>query len=111
MFSYLVVCCGSLEYTCRVARLTVPHLIILYLRANQGHSGGEHINATLQDNVLLPSDFDTHSIIQSALSPGGKDVKKGRRAVFFEAVKPMYTGLQCTSTIGNYTKTQCIGVI
>ena len=47
---------------------------ILYFRAVQGHSGGKHINPTLQDNVLLPDDFavhiyhvgssnDTHSII------------------------------------------------
>ena len=54
---------------------------ILYLRAIQGHSGGKHVNPTLQDNVLLPSDFaehiyhvgsshDTHSIIQSGLIPG-----------------------------------------
>ena len=54
----------------------------------QGHSGGKHIDPTLQDNVLLQSDcaehiyhvggsHDTHSIIQSGLIPGGKDVKKG----------------------------------
>ena len=74
---------------------------ILYLRAIQGHSGGKHINPTLQDNVLLPSDFaehihhagsshDMHSIIQSGLILGGKDVKKGRHAVFFAAVNPMF---------------------
>ena len=74
---------------------------ILYLRAFQGHSGGKHINLTLQDNVLLPSDFaehknhvrsfyDMHSIMQSGLIPGGKDVKKGRHAVFFTAVNPMF---------------------
>ena len=67
----------------------------------QGHSGRKHINPTLQDNVLLPSNFaehiyhvgsshDTHSIIQSGLIPGGKDVKKGRHAVFFTAVNPMF---------------------
>ena len=57
-----------------------PHSadIILYLRAIQGHSGGKHIDPTLQDNVLLPSDFAEHichvgssrdlrSIIQSGL--------------------------------------------
>ena len=55
---------------------------ILYFRAIQGHSGGKHINHTLQDNVLLPDNFaeriyhvgrshDTHSIIQSSgLIPG-----------------------------------------
>ena len=74
---------------------------ILYLRAIQGHSEGKHINLSLKDNVLLPRDFaehiyhvgsshDTHSIIQSGLIPGGKDVKKGRHAVFFTAVNPMY---------------------
>ena len=60
-----------------------------------------HINPTFQDNVLLPIDFaehiyhvgsshDTHSIIQSGLVPGGKDVKKGRHAVFFTAVNTMF---------------------
>ena len=74
---------------------------ILYFRAIQGHSGGKHINPTLQDNVLLPSDFaehiyhvgsshDQHSIMQSGLIPGGKDVKKGRHAVFSTAVNPMF---------------------
>ena len=74
---------------------------ILHLRATQGHSGGKHNNPTLQDNVLLPGNFavhiyhvgsfpDTHSIIQSGLIPGGKDVKKGRHTVFFTAVNPMF---------------------
>ena len=69
----------------------------MYPRAIQGHSGGKHLNPPLQDNVLLPSDFaehiylvgsshDTHSIIQSGLIPGGKDVEKRRHAVFFTAV-------------------------
>ena len=73
---------------------------VLYSRAIQGHSGGKHINPTLQDNVLLPdnsaehtchvgSSHDMHSIIQSGLIPGGKDVKKGRHAVFFTAVNAM----------------------
>ena len=54
---------------------------------------------TLRDNVLLPSDFveniyhvgsssDMHSIIQSGLILGGKDVKKGRHAVCFTAREP-----------------------
>ena len=61
----------------------------------------KHINLTLQDNVLLPSDFaehiyhvgsshDMHSIILSGLIAGGKDVKKGRHAVFFTAVNPIF---------------------
>ena len=32
----------------------------LYLRAVQGHTGVKHINPTLQDNVLLPSNFADH---------------------------------------------------
>ena len=36
------------------------------------------------------SSHDMHSVIQSGLIPGGKDVKKGRRAVFLTAVNPMY---------------------
>ena len=73
---------------------------IIYFRAIQGHPGQEQINPTLQYNVLLPSDFaeyiyhvgsshDMHSIIQSGLIPGGKDIKKGRQTVFFTAVSPM----------------------
>ena len=66
----------------------------LYLRAKESHSGGTHGGPTLQDNVLLPSDFAEHiyhvgsshvlhSIIQSGLIPGGKSVKKERHAVMF----------------------------
>ena len=96
----------------------------------------EHINPTLQDNVLVPSDFAEHiyhvgsshdldSIIQSGLIPGGKDVKKGRHAVFFTAVNPMFTrsaqreGLRrdeaqdCSvqTHLENTSKTKCIGGI
>ena len=74
------------------------------LRAIQGHSGGYQIDAALQDNVLSPSDFaeyvyhvgsshDMHSIIQSGLTLGGKDVKKGRQTVFFTTVNPMFAHL------------------
>ena len=70
----------------------------------RSHSGGNQIDPALQDNVLLPSDFaeyiyhvgsshDMHSIIQSGLIPGGKDIKKGRQTVFFTAVNPMHTHL------------------
>ena len=76
----------------------------LYLRAIQGHSGGNQIDPAVQDNVLLPSDFaeyiyhvgsslDMHSIILSGLMPGGKDVKRGRQTVFFTAVNPMFAHL------------------
>ena len=59
------------------------------------------VDSTLQDNVLLPSDFaehsyhvgnahDSHAVIQSGLIPGGKSIKKERHAVFFTAVNPMF---------------------
>ena len=71
------------------------------LRSIQGFSGGKQINLTLQDKVLLPSAFDehiyhvggshdTHSIIQSGLISGGKDVKNGRHAEFLSAMKPLF---------------------
>ena len=72
---------------------------ILFLRAVQDHSGGKHLNPTLQDNVttgqlrrahLVGSCHGLHSIIQSGLIPGAKDVKKGRHALFFTAVNPMF---------------------
>ena len=77
---------------------------ILHLRAIQGHSGGYQIDTALQDNVTLPSDFaeyvyhvgsshDMHSIIQSGLTLGGKDVKKGRQTVFFTTKNPMFAHL------------------
>ena len=71
----------------------------------------EQVKATLEENTLIlhckttccyratspsasttleASSHDLHSIIQSGLIPGGKDVKKGRRAVFFTAVNPMF---------------------
>ena len=34
-----------------------PGQEILYLRALQGHSGRNPIDATLQDNVLIPNNF------------------------------------------------------
>ena len=51
---------------------------VLCFRAIQGHSGGNLVDPTLQDNVLLPYDFadyiyhignahDMHSIIQGGL--------------------------------------------
>ena len=60
---------------------------VLYLGAIRGHSGESNIDPTVQDNVILPSDFaehiyhvgsshDLHSITLSRLVAGGKDVKK-----------------------------------
>ena len=42
---------------------------ILDIRATQGHSGGKHINPTLQDDVLLPSDFAEHINMWCSLRP------------------------------------------
>ena len=36
------------------------------------------------------SSHDAHSIVQSGLIPRGKEVKKGRHAVFFTAVNPVF---------------------
>ena len=108
---------------------------ILYLRAFRRQSGGDQLDPALQDIVLLPNDFaeyiyhggsshDMHSIIQSGLILGGKDIKKGRQTVFFTAMNPMHTHhtsseiptwrvleLQCTKKIGESTRTQCTGPI
>ena len=57
---------------------------IVYLRALQGHSGCNIIDPTLQDNVIIQSNFfqyichigcaiNLHSIINSGLIPGGQN--------------------------------------
>ena len=71
---------------------------ILYLRALQGHSGRNLIDPSLQDNVVIPSDFfqyiyhvgcaiNLHSIINSGLIPGGQ-ILNNRQTVFFLFVDP-----------------------
>ena len=73
---------------------------LLYLRANQGHSGGNQIDPSLQDYVVLPDDFaeyiyhvgsshDLHSTTRSELIAGARDAKRGRQTVFFTAVNSM----------------------
>ena len=73
---------------------------IIYLRALQGHSGRNLIGPTLQDNVVIPSNFfqytyhvgcaiNLHSIINSGLIPGGQKLSS-RQTVFFLLVDPMY---------------------
>ena len=75
----------------------------LYLRAIQGHSGGNVVDPALQDNVLLPKGFteyiyhvgnanELNSIIRNGLVPGGISLKRGRQAVFFTTVNPMDDG-------------------
>ena len=71
---------------------------ILYLRALQEHSGGNLIDPTLQDNVVIESGifhyiyhvgcaFNLHSIINNGLIPGGQDLSR-RQTVFFLPVDP-----------------------
>ena len=71
---------------------------IIYLRALQGHSGGNLIDLTLQDNVLIGtgifpyiyhvgSNFNLHSIISNGLVPGGQNLSR-RQTVFFLPVDP-----------------------
>ena len=66
---------------------------IVHLRALQGHSGRNLIDPSLQDNVVIPSNFfqhknhvgcafNSHSIINSGLIPGGQSSSK-RQTVFF----------------------------
>ena len=61
----------------------------LYLRVLQGHSGRNPIDPSLQDNVLIPSDFfdyiyhigcaiNLHSIMNSGLIPGGQKFGQGK---------------------------------
>ena len=72
---------------------------ILYLRALQGHSGRNLIDPTLQDNVVIASDFfqyiyhvgcaiNLHSNIDSGLVLGGQNLNN-RQTVFFLPVDPM----------------------
>ena len=77
-----------------------PHVdAILYLRALQGHAEGNPIDPSLQDNVMIPSDFlkyiyhvknshDLHSIFSSGLKQEEEMPKKERQTVFFTAVDP-----------------------
>ena len=71
---------------------------ILNLRALQGHSGRNPIDPTLQDNVVIPSDFfqsiyhvgcaiSLHSTINSGLIPGGQNLNN-RQTVFFLPIDP-----------------------
>ena len=73
---------------------------ILYLRALQGHAGRNPIVPTLQDNVLIPSNFfeyiyhvgcaiSLHSITNSGLMAGGQNSSSDRQTVVFTAVNPM----------------------
>ena len=72
--------------------------IIVYFRALQGHSGRNLIDLSLQDNMVIQSNFfqyiyhvgcaiNLYSIISSGLIPGGQSLSK-RQTVFFLLVDP-----------------------
>ena len=72
---------------------------IVYLRALQGHSGHNLIDLSLQDNVIIQSNFfqyknhvgcaiKLHSIISSGLIPGGQSLSN-RQTVFSLPVDPL----------------------
>ena len=78
----------------------------LYLRALQGHSGRNPIDPSLQDNVIIQSNFfeqiiyhigcavNLHSITNSGLIAGGQKSSRERQTVFFTAVNPMHENHQ-----------------
>ena len=81
----------------------------MYLRALQGHSGCNLIDPTLQDNVVIQSNFfqyihhvgcaiNLHSIINSGLIPGGHNLNN-RQTVFFLLVDPRDKSHQDPDTI------------
>ena len=72
---------------------------MVYFRALQGHSGCNLIDPSLQDNVIIQSNFfqhiydigcaiNLHSIINSGLISGGQ-MLSNRQTVFFLPVDPM----------------------
>ena len=72
---------------------------IVYFRTLQGHSGRNLIDPSLQDNVVIQSEFfqyiyhigcafNLHSVINSGLILGGQNSSK-RQTVFFLLVDPM----------------------
>ena len=74
---------------------------ILHLRALEGHSGRNPIDPSLQYNVLIPDDFfeytyhigcaiSLHSITNSGVITGGRNLGEERLTVFFTAVNPMH---------------------
>ena len=75
---------------------------IVYFRALPGHSGRNLIDPSLQDSVIIPSNFfqhiyhigcafNLHSIINSGLIPGGQNSSK-RQTVFFLPIDPRDKG-------------------
>ena len=82
-------------------------------QALQGHSRRSLIDPTLQDNVVIPSNFfqyiyhvacaiNLHSIINSGLIPGGQ-ILTNRQTVFFLPVDPMDKNHKDPGTIDLYS--------
>ena len=78
--------------------------LIIYFRALHGHSGRNHIDPSLQDNVVIQSGFfqhiyhigcafNLHSIINNGLILGGQNSSK-RQTVFFLLIDPRDKGHQ-----------------
>ena len=81
------------------------------------HSGGNLVDPSLQDNVLLPDDFaeyichienafEMHTIIKNGLIRGGKRFRKDRQSVFFTAANPMYARQDLEEVEYDLDKTQ-----
>ena len=75
------------------------NIVLIHLRALQGHSERNLIDPSLQDNVLIPNNFfkymyhvgcaiNLHSITNLGLILGGQNLSK-RQTVFFTSVDPM----------------------
>ena len=82
---------------------------IIYFRALLGHSGRNIIDPSLQDNVIIQSNFfqyiyhvgctfNLHSIINNGLIPGGQNSSK-RQTVFFLPIDPRNKDHQDLATI------------
>ena len=77
-----------------------PRSQILYLRANQGHSGEKFCGSGFTGQCVDPNDifeyiyhvgscFNLHSIIKTGLIAGQRTHGRDRQTVFFTAVDPM----------------------
>ena len=72
---------------------------LLYIRAIQGHTGGNLIAPELMGHVAIPykwkeilfhrgCSFDVASVLKSGLIAGGKESKEGRQTIFFTPLNP-----------------------
>ena len=72
---------------------------LLYIRATQGHTGGNLIAPELMGHVAIPDNWkeflfhrgyssDVTSILKSGLIAGGRERKEGRQTIFFTQLNP-----------------------